>query len=408
MRTLDDIIPPSKRKEMETGAPVQPSAQRQFDMPTSGGKRGGFPYRTVIGALVVIALVVGGLFYFSGAKVTVTPATVSVNVSGSFTALKNQGDLTFGVITAQKVATQSVAGSGTQNVNSSASGSVTIYNTQSKVQTLVANTRFQTKSGLIFRIHQTVSIPAGSSANPGSKQVTVYADQAGDTYNIAPTSFSLPGLANTPQFSQVYATSNTSMAGGASGTVPVVPASMEASTRTALVAALGPDLMNQIRSQIPDGYVLLPGAATTTYQAQTSSPSATTGMVDVKEQGTVTAVVFPQSALAAAIAKQTLSQTYNSEPLTFASTDSLTLTSSTIPDTSLDTYTFSLSGAPTLVYNIDSSRIAAAIAGKTPASAEVVLTALPEVKTAVLVLHPVWKKTFPEDPSQIQVVVTKP
>jgi hypothetical protein len=131
-------------------------------------------------------------------------------------------------------------------------------------------------------------------------------------------------------------------------------------------------------------------------------------MVDVKEQGTISAVVFPEAALAEAIATQTAGQNYNGEPLSFLSVNQLTLSSAVAPSASLESYTFTLSGNATLVYTIDSSRIAAAIAGKAPTSAEVALTALPEVKKAVLVLHPIWRQTFPQDPSQITVVVGNP
>ena len=43
-----------------------------------------------------------------------------------------------------------------KTANSSASGTITIYNTQSSAQTLVANTRFATTAGLVYRIRSAV------------------------------------------------------------------------------------------------------------------------------------------------------------------------------------------------------------------------------------------------------------
>ncbi|OYV63364.1 MAG: hypothetical protein B7X03_02205, partial [Parcubacteria group bacterium 21-58-10] len=364
MRTLNDITPPSRRKEME---PLSKHVLRVSERPPR------FPYTTFIVAAAVIIVSIGALFYFSSSRVEVTPNTVSAAVQSSFTADQSGGALTYEVITAQKVATQSVQGSGTKAVNSSASGTITIYNTQTKSQKLITNTRFATAAGLIFRIHAPVTIPGGSAAHPGSVAVKVYADQPGDTYNIAPTSFTIPGFAGTALESEVYARSTSAMAGGASGTIPVVDPAVATQTQGALISALSPDLLASIQKQVPPGYILLTGAATTTFQELTPVPSGTTGQVDVKEQGTITAVVFPNAALAGAIAASVPALGYQNEPLTLASSSNLALSGFTLPDPSATSFSFVLSGTASLVYTVDPTRIAAAVAGKSRSAAEVAL-----------------------------------
>ena len=399
MRTLNDIIPPSRRKETE---PLTSSSVR---IPTDKPRR--FPYTTLGIAALIIVISIGALFYFSVAKVEVTPNSVSVAVQDSFSANKGTGSLPFEIITAQKVASQSVKGSGTKTVNSSASGTITIYITQSKPQTLVANTRFATAAGLVFKISARVTIPSGTAEKPGSITAKVTAAQPGDSYNIAATSFTLPGLAGTPEASKVYARSTSAMTGGASGNVPVVDTVLETEARSALKTALAPDLLADIQTQIPSGYLLVPGSATTKYEDLALVPSSD-GMVDVKEQGTITAVVFPNAALAKAIASSATTLGYQGEHLTLVSADSLSL--STVDTLSLDaeTFSFSLSGTASLVYTVDPSRIAAAVAGKTRSNAEVAVSGYPEVKRALIVLRPFWRQTFPQDPSSISVVVTTP
>jgi len=357
---------------------------------------------------LVIAASMGALFYFSSAEVDVTPNSVSAAVQSSFTATKGAGALPFEIITAQKTATQSVAGSGTKTVTSFASGNITIYNTQSKAQRLIVNTRFATAAGLIFRIHSAVTIPGGNSSKPGSTSVKVYADQAGSSYNVGPTSFTIPGFAGTPQASEVYARSTEAMAGGASGTVPVVDATVEVKTKNALIAALNTDLATSIQAQIPDGYLLLPGAATTTYEELAPAPSSTTGMVDVKEQGIITAVIFPNTALAGAIASSVAGLGYNGEPLTIASANNLLLASAGgVPSPDSISFSFTIAGTVPLVYTIDPARLAAAVAGETRSAAKVALTNYPEVKRAVIILRPFWRQTFPADPASIKIVVDK-
>ncbi len=404
MRTITDIIPPSRRRDTETltSEPALRAPLRPSERPPR------FPYKTLVAVLFVIAVSLGALYYFSSAKVEITPTTVSAAVQSSFTASHSSGDLPYEIITSQKIASKSVPSSGTKAVDSYASGSITIYNTQSKVQRLITNTRFATTAGLIFRIHEAVTVPAGTSANPGSVTVRVYADKAGDSYNTGPTSFTVPGFAGTPQASAVYARSSSAMTGGASGNVPVVDAAAEASTRSALTTALAPELTASLQSQIPSGYTLLPGAATTTFQDLTAAPSSSSGMVDIKEQGTITAVVFPNAALAKAIATSVTGLNYQGEPLSLQSSSNLQLSSAVLPDAQATSFTFTLSGTASFVYTVDPTHIAAAVAGKTPSAAEVALTNYPEVKRAVIVLRPFWRQTFPQDPSTITITTNNP
>lgn len=404
MNRFSDIVPPSKRKDSEgMDMPSRPRTPLRVTP-----RRPGFPYLTLLIVLLVIAASIGALFYFSTAKVEVTPNTVSAAIQSSFTATQSTGTLPFEIITAQKIATQSVQSSGTKTVTGSASGTVTIYNTQAKPQTLVANTRFATTAGLIFRIHSSVTVPAGSTAKPGSISAKLYADKPGDTYNVGPTSFTVPGLAGTPQASQVYARSTAAMTGGASGTVPVVDAATETQARHALANALAPDLVSSLNAQIPAGYVLLPGAATTTFEELAPAPSSTTGMVDVKEQGTITAIVFPNAALAHALASSVEGLGYQNEPVTLASTSGLSFNpQGGFPTSDTKTFSFTTNGSANFIYTVDPQRIAAAVAGKSRSLAEVALTNYPEVKRAVLILRPFWRTSFPEDPASISVTVSQ-
>lgn len=403
MRTLDDIVPPSRRREAEpseTGGQSprygRPQRQRGPRLSTI----------TILTALVIIAGSVGALFYFSNAEVQVTPNALTASVQNSFTATEGSGDLPYVLISTQKIASQSVQSSGTHTVKSAASGKVTIFNAQSKAQRLIATTRFATPSGLIYRIHEAVTIPGGTVAKPGSVTATVYADQAGDSYNIGPSSFTVPGLAGTAQEGQVYAKSSAAMTGGASGEVPEVDSQAEATAREALKSALAADLDTAITSQIPNGYVLLPGAATTSYVDTAITGGSTTGMADVKEQGTITAVAFPNAALAKAIATSVAGLDYHGEPLVLATTTGITLTTPNgIPSPDATSFTFTLSGTVPLTYKVDPTQIAAAVAGKTRDAAEVALTNFAQVKQAILVLRPFWRQSFPADPTAIRVTV---
>jgi cytoskeletal protein RodZ len=402
MRKLDDIIPPSRRRDSEPNAP-----QRKEIIPShSEPSHSLLP--TFIMVVVVIVVAIGALFYFSSTKVTVVPATLSVAVENSFTASRADGLLSFELVTAEKIASAEVKSTGTKTVNSFASGTITVYNTSSKSQRLIANTRFATTAGLVFRVRTAITVPAGTSAKPGSLTTTVYADKVGDAYNVGPTSFTVPGLADTPQATQIYARSTSAMTGGASGTVPTIDATVEKASRAGLLEALERDLQASIVTSIPEGYVLVPGASSISYR-ELPATEASTGMVHVREQGTITAVVFPNTALARTIAGAIANLEYQDEPLSLSSTADLSLTPTRgIPAVGDQTFVFSLSGTAPLVYSVDPTRISAALSGKTRAEAKTILDNYPEVDQAIIKLRPFWRKVLPEDPSGIEVSVDAP
>jgi hypothetical protein len=364
-----------------------------------------FPYGTALIALVVIAVCAGVVYALAGAEVQITPETQTVTVSGDYTATNGSGDLPYTTVTVTKTAQVLVAAESTEMVNDSAQGTITISNAQAKPQTLINNTRFETPDGLIFRIHAPVTIPAEGASGPGTISATVFADQPGVAYNVGPTTFTVPGLKGSSTYTLVTAKSTSAMMGGFSGMRPAVSQSTDDSQHATLQSGLATALQSAITSQIPAGDVVVPGGTTTTYQSQPDEASSTNS-VAISEQGTLTAIAFPQTALAKEIAYKTAG-TYNGEPITISGVNTLTLTpdaTSTSP-ASAASYSFTLAGNTTLIWQVDASKIAGAVAGKTRDSAQSILSGFPEVSKAVLILRPFWTDIFPADPSHIHVIV---
>ncbi len=403
MRKFDDIIPPSRRRDTEPLARPSEDTERPL-LNLNQPKKSRFPYSTLVVVVAIVAISVGALFYFSTAKVEITPTSISAAVQGSFVADKSLETLPFEIITAQKIATQSVKSSGVKTASSTATGTITIYNTQTKSQPLVIKTRFATASGLIFYTYSALTVPAGTVSKPGSIKAKVYAEKAGPAYNVAPTSFTVLGFAGTPKASQVYARSESAMTGGSSGNVPMIESSLETKTRNELIKALDGDLAKAIREKVQPGYVLLPGATTIKYD-ELASESYSNNMADVKEQGTITAVVFPNSAIAKAIANSVSGMAYQGEPVTLSQTEGLLFATASQLSPELESISFTVTGNATLVYTVDTTRIAVAVSGKTRGSAEVALTNYPEIKRAIITLRPFWRQAFPQDPASIKVVV---
>ncbi|HEY4489120.1 MAG TPA: hypothetical protein VJA87_01420 [Candidatus Paceibacterota bacterium] len=417
-KKITDIIPPSRRRAMELEdaasnptpdyvpplAPLPPPPPRPLSdrpMPMPGGRRR-FPYGTALIVLLIVLLSVGAMYWFSGAEVKVAPESNSAFVTGDFTATAGGGDLPFEIITVEKTAGTPVPAESTEMANDPASGRIVISNAQASPQTLIKNTRFESPNGLIYRIQDSITIPAGSVANPGTLEVTVYADAGGDSYNIGPAAFTVPGLKGSASFDLVTAKSSGPMTGGFSGERASVGTATREAQDTKNRAALETSLREGMQEALPDGYILVPGASFVSY---TPTPDTTgrDSTVTVTTKGTMTAVVFPQSALAKSIAYKVVGS-YAGQPISIPSAEGLTLTSSIEgAPVGLETFTFALNGNTTLVWDIDPTRIAGAVAGKSRDAAKSILQSFPEVSSATLVLRPFWASTFPDDPANIKV-----
>ena len=114
-----------------------------------------------------------------------------------------------------------------------ASGNITIINTSEDQWTLVAETRFETEEGIIFRIKEPAYVPPQTTAEngeatPGTLEVKVEADpfdkfkgKVGDRGNIEPTRFTIPALSSFNQ-ERIWGESQAPMTGGITRYQPVV------------------------------------------------------------------------------------------------------------------------------------------------------------------------------------------
>ncbi len=83
-----------------------------------------------------------------------------------------------------------------------------------------AKTRFMSAGGKIFISPERFVVPGKRFENgkwvPGTVDIEVEASQAGEDYNIGPTTFSIPGLSGTASYTYFYAKSLGNMEGGSS------------------------------------------------------------------------------------------------------------------------------------------------------------------------------------------------
>lgn len=117
--------------------------------------------------------------------------------------------------------------SGTEKMEKSATGKITIYNAySSSSQAIVKGTRFITTGGKIFRTVKALTIPGAKISEgkiiPSSIEANVMAEKPGTEYNLSEgQTWRIPGFEGTPKFNGFYGESNEAMTGGFVGDVKV-------------------------------------------------------------------------------------------------------------------------------------------------------------------------------------------
>jgi hypothetical protein len=148
-------------------------------------------------SLTVILLV--AIFYFSFSKLTITinpsEEVVNNNVLMEVTNTDNNNSISTNislggsVMAIESEAEKIYQSSGKEIIGEEVVGTVKLINNYSKNQPLVATTRLLSPDDKLFRIKETVNVPANSSI-----EVEVYADEVTKSMAIAPTTFTIPGL----------------------------------------------------------------------------------------------------------------------------------------------------------------------------------------------------------------------
>jgi hypothetical protein len=155
--------------------------------------------------VLLVSVFAGGVFLlsFSRATITIHPKTESIRTEFLIDVARNSDSaeaIAGRVFETVVSATQefSVASS-SEALPNRAHGAVTITNTTARSQTLVATTRLLSPEGVLFRIEESVRVPAG-----GNIEVEAAADESGPAGEIGPTRFTIPGLPQSLQ-DKIYA-----------------------------------------------------------------------------------------------------------------------------------------------------------------------------------------------------------
>lgn len=156
-------------------------------------------YKKIAFSFIVLTLIlIGVVLYFSLVKLNIiivpkeeaAASSLAFDIYASTTSeTLPAGAIAGEIIKIKEVETREFFATGIKSIGADATGKVTIVNNYNRSQPLVATTRLLTPDNKLFRLKNTVNIPAGSSV-----EAEIYADSPAKDIEIPPTKFSIPGL----------------------------------------------------------------------------------------------------------------------------------------------------------------------------------------------------------------------
>jgi hypothetical protein len=385
----------------------------------NGNKERDFNF-VILGAVVL--LIIGGLFgisfLVSKTTLTVYPEYNQPTVNAEYLAYPEQrtGQLSYEIMTLKEEGERQVKASGQQTVEEQAKGFIEIIKSTPGAERLIKNTRFRSPDGLIYRIQESVVVPGAvkdstGSLVPGTIRAEVFADSAGEQYNLAAgTRFDIPGFKEnnlTELYNSIYAENREAFAGGYSGPRFIIDETELATAQQALQVELRNKLISRVVSEQPADFLAFPGAVAITYN---SLPTIQFGddLVTIREEAVLQQPLFKQDVFASYLAEATI-PSYMGEPvritnpadLTFSYTDPATSATNIANATSL---AFTILGKPQIVWEFDANQLKKDLAGKSLTAISAVLTGHTGIRSAEISGKPFWKRSFPQSTDDIAVV----
>lgn len=387
------------------------------DRPKGSGLRG------ILWSLLFALSLASGfavLNYFASATIEVVPVTRNIMLNKNLVALNNSenGELVFHFIRLNEEKSKDVPATIEKKMQVKASGKVVIYNAYNgESQRLIKNTRLEDeKTHMVFRIDESVVVPGAKVVNgktvPGSVKALVYADVASKEYNIGLGDFTIPGFKGDPRYSKFYAKSvaDSPITGGFLGTVKVPSDEAIKSAQEELKEDLKKIAVEKARAQIPVDATFFPGSMVFRFEEVPNDPTLL-DTASVSMRAIVSVFFFDTVSLTENLAFATLPDDKDN-PFIISNMPSLEFRlnddDKNIVPSDLSKIRFEIKGPAEFVGQIDTKGVQNALAGKSKKDFEEIIKKQSNIKDVNMVLRPMWKTTFPVDPTKITVkIVTK-
>ena len=359
----------------------------------------------ILGGVSVLSFAgVLAFLFLPKAEIHVTPYKVTQNVdielsgrTDGSTASEEKG-IAVRIIEKDKEVTLTAATTGkAEGVNQKARGSVVIYNNYSAdPQSLVATTRLETADGKLFRLVSGVTVPGMTTKDgkkdPGVIEADVVADQAGEAYNIDPTTLRIPGFKGSAKYDTFLAKSTKVMVGGgnagSSDVAVVAKVDLDGAEREAREKAKA-EFLNEVQSELAPGEKVLDEQLDITVSSPATVPQVGTvaNAFEYKNTFKFRAFIFSEKVVAEKVAVSSGKRLQEIKLKPVAST--LTYSES-VANFSEGILRLRAHAEVTMESDIDREALRTALLGQNEDIIQEVLKNFPEVKKIEVIFRPQW------------------
>ncbi|MCR4334818.1 MAG: hypothetical protein NUV47_03795 [Patescibacteria group bacterium] len=365
----------------------------------------------LVALFCIVFLIFSATLLFSSATVKITSKTQTVEASGNYTAFKDTDikGLHFNSVKIEKEKEMVVSANQTKNVSEKAFGNIAIYNSTDKPQVLVKNTRFENSIGKIYRIQQTITIPAN-----GNITAVVYADETGKDSNMLLSDlkgdFKIPGFKGSSKYDSVFARLKDDILGGQEGMVLVADDKTLEDARAGLRSELKNEVTKEAFNQKPDDFILFDNALSSIEYESLPILPAVSGKVTIREKAVAYGILFNKKDLESVLVKE-LSENIAKDEVVSENIESLKFNIKNIQSFSFEdasTVSFSVEGQLFMVWQFSENKLKHELAGKASQYIVTALSSYPGIKNAEVSIRPFWKRSFPVNEDKIKIEKINP
>ena len=369
----------------------------------------------------VVCLILGGAYWsgnvFQKANVTITSKHQLLNYTNKvFTAGKNtNNNVDFEIMITPIKKKIDIVLTEPKEVSIKASGSINLYNEFStKSEKLSLGTFVSDNGGKAYKTSRTVTRPGhkldkNKKIIPGQVSVGITAFLAGETYNGSPESFHINSFKGTSKYNKIYGKLKTPITGGVVGLVYTPDDTSKKSIDNIANTSFKEELINKVKTLIPEGYILYPDAVTFSYSTGDTTLSKTPES-NVEIDGTLSVVLLNKKSLIDNIISMSLPAIKADEAkeitipdlnkLSFAFTNKDQIISKDI-----SSIPFSLNGIADVVWNPDVNIIKTKLIGIPKSDVLSVFRQDPGISSAMVKIFPPWQKNIPTDETKINIKI---
>lgn len=363
-----------------------------------------------------IIIIFLGLFFlislFEKATVTIYPKKALAEIDETLNIVENDSlnsefELGYRKLEFSREEEIITKATGEEKVSEKASGEITVFNEfTEKSQRLIKNTRFESPDGKIYRVLDSIEVPGFTEENgkiiPGKLDITVYAENPGEDYNIGKVDFTIPGFKGQEQFDYFYAKSKTDIQGGFDGIRKIISESDLEQAKNNLQNKLKENIIKDLQEQLPKNLVAIYSDDLFTFSDPIQENSGSDEL-KIKMTGNLSAKVIDKSQLSKKLAEKNLNEYRRNEEILITNIDELEINYLAEEEMSIH-----IKGEAKFEWQNDENLLLESLLGIERSKTKDVFSGFSGISKGEVLIFPPWKSSFPDKKDDIDINVKHP